>query len=92
VEGQTLADQLKRDPISIEESLKLALQIAEALEAAHEKGAIHRGLKPDNIKVTPDGKVKALDFGLAKAFAGDRANKTLLEGPSTWMSAPSHGY
>ena len=53
VEGETLADQIKRGPIPVEESLKLALQIAEALEAAHEKGVIHRDLKPANIKVTP---------------------------------------
>ncbi len=72
VEGQTLADRIKAGPIPVEESLKLALQIAEALEAAHEKGVIHRDLKPANIKVTPDAKVKVLDFGLAKAYAGDQ--------------------
>ena len=58
VEGDTLADQIKRGPIPVEESLKLALQIAEALEAAQEKGVIHRDLKPANLKVSPDGKVK----------------------------------
>ena len=55
IEGDTLADRLKHGAIPAEESLKLALQIAEALEAAHEKGVIHRDLKPANIKVTPDG-------------------------------------
>ena len=84
VEGETLADQLKLGAIPVEESLKLALQIAEALEAAHEKGVIHRDLKPANIKVTPDGKVKVLDFGLAKAVAGetprtDLSTLTVLE-------------
>jgi eukaryotic-like serine/threonine-protein kinase len=82
VEGQTLADQIKAGPIDVEESLKLALQIAEALEAAHEKGIIHRDLKPANIKVTPDGKVKVLDFGLAKAFAGEPADLNLSNSPT----------
>ena len=73
VEGQTLADRIKAGAIPIEESLKLALQIAEALEAAHEKGVVHRDLKPANINVIPEGNVKVLDFGLAKVFAGDQA-------------------
>jgi hypothetical protein len=80
VEGPTLADRIARGPISLDEALPIARQIAEALEAAHEQGIIHRDLKPANIKVRPDGAVKVLDFGLAKALqpplqaaAGDEA-------------------
>ena len=68
VEGPTLADRIAHGPIPIDEALPIAKQIADALEAAHEQGIIHRDLKPANIKVRPDGTVKVLDFGLAKAM------------------------
>ena len=66
VEGETLSERLKKGPLPVEEALEVCKQMAEALEAAHEKGIIHRDLKPGNVKFTGDGKVKVLDFGLAK--------------------------
>jgi len=86
VEGEDLAERLKRGAIPVDESIAIAKQIAEGLEEAHEHGIIHRDLKPANIKVTPDGKVKILDFGLAKALESDpatsAANSQLSHSPT----------
>src|SRR5215813_2854210 len=71
VDGPTLAERIARGAIPLEEALPVARQIAEALEYAHERNIVHRDLKPANIKVTPEGRVKVLDFGLAKAMAVD---------------------
>jgi serine/threonine protein kinase/Tol biopolymer transport system component len=68
VEGITLAERIAQGPIPVDDAITIARQIAEALAAAHERGIVHRDLKPANIKVRPDGLVKVLDFGLAKAL------------------------
>jgi len=69
VDGPTLADRIASGPLPVDDALAIAKQVADALEAAHEQGIIHRDLKPANVKLRPDGTVKVLDFGLAKALA-----------------------
>ena len=81
VEGETLGERLKREPMTVEEALDCCKQIAEALEAAHEKGIIHRDLKPENIKINQDGHVKVLDFGLAKEVVDPATISDQAESP-----------
>ncbi len=92
VEGEDLSQRIARGAIPMDEALPIARQIAEALEAAHEQGIIHRDLKPANIKVRPDGMVKVLDFGLAKAMdptGGSSANA--MNSPTLSMHATQAG-
>ena len=77
VEGDTLDDRIRRGPMPAKEALTLAEQIARALEAAHDKSIVHRDLKPANIKITRDGRVKVLDFGIAKALAAPDGGETV---------------
>src|SRR6476659_5946475 len=91
VEGETLADRLRRGPLQVEEALPLATQIAEGLEAAHNKGVVHRDLKPANVKITPEGQVKVLDFGLAKVMENEAVSGTADNSPTLSMMATQAG-
>ena len=82
VQGETLADQIARGPIPLNDALTIARQIVDALDAAHEGGIVHRDLKPANIKITPEGVVKVLDFGLAKAVSGNAATADQTQSPT----------
>ncbi|MHC4705192.1 MAG: serine/threonine-protein kinase, partial [Planctomycetota bacterium] len=84
VPGDTLAQRIAHEPLRLQEALSVGKQVAEAISAAHEKGVVHRDLKPGNIKITPDGRVKVLDFGLAKASASE----AITEG--TTVTQPGH--
>jgi eukaryotic-like serine/threonine-protein kinase len=97
VEGETLADKLERaraqsrSSLPVAEILGYARQIADALEAAHEKGITHRDLKPANIKITPDGVVKLLDFGIAKVITGDGPGVDLTTAQTSTLEATRAG-
>ena len=87
VEGPTLAERIRAGAIPLDEALRIAHQIGQALEAAHEQGIIHRDLKPANIKLRPDGAVKILDFGLARAL--DPSSQTPAPDSAATISSPA---
>src|SRR5262245_52672490 len=89
VPGMTLAQRLMKGPVPIEEALGISRQIVEALEAAHEKAIVHRDLKPANVKITPEGKVKVLDFGLAKALETPSPSDANLSQSPTLTAGPT---
>jgi len=88
VEGPTLADRIVQGPIPAAEALRIARQIAEALEAAHARSVVHRDLKPANIKLRPDGTVKVLDFGLAKAMEPPGASEGHAQSMAPTIETP----
>jgi serine/threonine-protein kinase len=91
VEGEDLSERIKRGPIPVDEVMPIALQIAEALEAAHEQGIVHRDLKPANIKITDEGAVKVLDFGLAKAWQDEGTDLSSSYSPTITRHATVEG-
>ncbi len=91
VPGQTLAERIARKSLKLEETLLIGRQVAEAVSAAHKKGIVHRDLKPGNIKITPDDRVKVLDFGLAKASVSkSRSGDTTVTQPGHVIGTPAY--
>ncbi len=91
IEGEDLSERIARGAIPVDEAMPIAAQIAEALEAAHEQGIVHRDLKPANIKITDDGTVKVLDFGLAKAWETEGGDVSSSFSPTLTQHATLEG-
>ena len=91
VEGESLAERIEKGPLSIDDALGIALQLARGLEAAHEQGIIHRDLKPANVVVSPEGKAKILDFGLAKAWLPEEGDIDVTHSPTLTGRATAAG-
>ncbi|TKJ33294.1 MAG: hypothetical protein CEE38_20820 [Planctomycetes bacterium B3_Pla] len=91
IPGQTLTERIAHKPLKLEDALLIGRQVAEALLGAYEHGVTHRDLKPSNIKITPEGRVKVLDFGLAKASAtqGEKADNTITQ-PGRIVGTPAY--
>ena len=86
VEGSTLADRIEQGAVPADEALGIAMQIAEAVEGAHEREIVHRDLKPTNIRLRPDGTVKVLDFSIEKALEPEALTS---EPQSPMLTAPA---
>ncbi|MHC4121836.1 MAG: serine/threonine-protein kinase, partial [Planctomycetota bacterium] len=90
VPGDTLAQRVAHKPLKLKEALSISQQVAEAISAAHEKSVVHRDLKPGNIKITPEGRVKVLDFGLAKATVTEGSSEVTDTQPGHIIGTPAY--
>ena len=88
VEGPTLEEHLAAGPLSLDDTLNYSQQIAEALEAAHEQGVVHRDSKPANVKIRPDGTVKVLDFGIAKILDEEASGPDEVQASTLTATGP----
>jgi len=92
VQGDTLETKLARGPLPLDQAIGIALEVANALEAAHEEGIVHRDLKPSNVKITPSGHVKLLDFGVAKTLpsASDASSAATMTRAGMLIGTPAY--